>query len=147
MSSDEQIRASDSERDATIKILQQAHAEGRLSDEESTDRIGKAIQAGTRGQLAALTNDLPHSDLPKMQPAGLAQTPDSSPVRQERPGGMSQTLKAGWASWAGVGVLMIVIWALTGAGGSPPWFLWVVGPWGAVMLMATITERVNGPDD
>jgi len=54
-------------------------------------------------------------------------------------------LRAGWTSWLGVSVLVNVIWfASWAAGGSSPtyyWPIWVMGPWGAVMVLATLTGR------
>lgn len=56
---DEAIRASDSERAAIVERLKTAHDEGRLTLDEFTDRIAKARQAQTRGELQALVADLP----------------------------------------------------------------------------------------
>jgi Domain of unknown function (DUF1707)/Cell wall-active antibiotics response 4TMS YvqF len=56
---DPQIRASDAERDATIERLRAAAGEGRLTLEELADRIEAATATTTRGELAALTADLP----------------------------------------------------------------------------------------
>ena len=53
------VRASDSERDATVERLREAAAEGRLTLEELTDRIEAASNAVTRSELVPLTTDLP----------------------------------------------------------------------------------------
>ena len=53
------VRASDAERDLTVERLQRAVGQGRLSMEEFEDRVGVAYAARTRGELAALTRDLP----------------------------------------------------------------------------------------
>jgi predicted membrane protein len=53
------VRASDAERDAVIERLREAAAEGRLTMEELTDRIEAAAGARMRGELEALTADLP----------------------------------------------------------------------------------------
>ncbi len=55
------VRASDAERDATVDLLREAAAEGRLSFEELADRIEAAANAVTRGELVPLTADLPRS--------------------------------------------------------------------------------------
>jgi len=56
-----------------------------------------------------------------------------------------KSIKAAWASWAGVSVLMLVIWGATwvstGGGASYFWPVWVIGPWGAGMLIWTLNER------
>ena len=53
------VRASDSERDATVEQLREAAAEGRLTLEELTDRIEVASNAVMRSELVPLTTDLP----------------------------------------------------------------------------------------
>ena len=53
------VRASDSERDATINRLREAAAEGRLTLEELSDRIEAAAEAVMRSDLVPLTSDLP----------------------------------------------------------------------------------------
>ena len=61
MSSDPEpaIRASDEERDVVVCRLNAAAAEGRLTFEELSDRMGLALGARMRGELARLTADLP----------------------------------------------------------------------------------------
>jgi hypothetical protein len=54
-----EIRASDAEREATVDLLREAAAEGRLTFEELSDRIEAASGAVMRSELAALTSDLP----------------------------------------------------------------------------------------
>jgi Domain of unknown function (DUF1707)/Cell wall-active antibiotics response 4TMS YvqF len=56
---DESLRVSDSERDATIRALGEHAAVGRLTLDELEERASKALAARTRGDLAALTTDLP----------------------------------------------------------------------------------------
>ena len=53
------MRASDAERELTIERLQRAVGTGRLTVEEFDERAAKAYAARTRGELAALTRDLP----------------------------------------------------------------------------------------
>jgi Domain of unknown function (DUF1707)/Cell wall-active antibiotics response 4TMS YvqF len=50
---------SDAERDATLKILGDNAAVGRLSMDELEDRCDRALTVRTRGELTALTKDLP----------------------------------------------------------------------------------------
>ncbi len=52
------IRASDSERDRVVTLLGEAAADGRLTPAEHADRIERAYQARTLGELASLTMDL-----------------------------------------------------------------------------------------
>jgi hypothetical protein len=52
------LRASDFERDRVVALLGEAAADGRLTPDEHTDRVERAYQARTLGELAALTTDL-----------------------------------------------------------------------------------------
>jgi hypothetical protein len=52
-------RVSDADRDRAIVALREHAADGRLTLEEFTDRVGAALAARTRGDLAALAVDLP----------------------------------------------------------------------------------------
>jgi hypothetical protein len=52
------VRASDTDRDATVDLLREAAGDGRLTLEELTDRIAAAVTAVTRSDLALLTGDL-----------------------------------------------------------------------------------------
>ena len=56
---DASVRASDAERSATADLLRHQHAEGRLTTEELEERIERCYAAKTRGELDALTVDLP----------------------------------------------------------------------------------------
>jgi hypothetical protein len=59
MDEDSLLRASDAERSATAELLRQHHAEGRLDTEEFEERVERCYAAKTRGELDALTIDLP----------------------------------------------------------------------------------------
>jgi len=52
------LRASDSDRDRVISLLDAAAADGRLTAAEHEERVGRAFQARTLGELAVLTTDL-----------------------------------------------------------------------------------------
>jgi hypothetical protein len=56
---DDSLRVSDAERDAAVRTLGEHAAVGRLTLDELEDRAGQALNAKTRGELAALTSDLP----------------------------------------------------------------------------------------
>jgi Domain of unknown function (DUF1707) len=53
------LRASDAERSATVDLLRRHHAEGRIDTTELEERIERCYAAKTRGELDALTADLP----------------------------------------------------------------------------------------
>jgi hypothetical protein len=63
VNTDAELRASDAERSATADLLQRHHAEGRLDTAELEERIERCYAAKTRGELDALTADLPGSHL------------------------------------------------------------------------------------
>jgi Domain of unknown function (DUF1707)/Cell wall-active antibiotics response 4TMS YvqF len=52
------LRASDFERDRVVALLGEAAADGRLTPDEHADRVERAYQARTLGELAVLTTDL-----------------------------------------------------------------------------------------
>ena len=56
---DQSLRVSDAERDVTLRTLGDHAAVGRLTLDELEERSGRALAAKTRGELAALTSDLP----------------------------------------------------------------------------------------
>jgi hypothetical protein len=130
-----EMRAGDADRDQVIARLRDAFAEGRLTQSEFDDRMNQAHQAKTIGDLAPLTADLPTSP-----PAHI-----NTPTEMER-SRKSRDLRAAWGAWVGVGVLMIVIWFATGlTSGSFGFFwpIWVIGPWGAAMLIAQLTGAAD----
>jgi len=71
-----ELRVSDADREATVLRLREAGGEGRLTLEELADRVERADAARTRGELDALTADLPAS-------TGAARVPDA-PHRERR---------------------------------------------------------------
>src|SRR5271166_1908907 len=56
------LRASDFDRDRVITLLAEAAADGRLTADEHSERVERAYQARTLGQLAVLTTDLVGED-------------------------------------------------------------------------------------
>jgi len=56
---EEQLRASDAERQVIADRLNAAVGEGRLTLEEFTERVGSAYAARTHGELELLVTDLP----------------------------------------------------------------------------------------
>ncbi len=53
------MRASSADRERAVDVLKAGFAEGRLSQDEYNDRMGRAYAARTYGELATLTADLP----------------------------------------------------------------------------------------
>ncbi|HEV2450450.1 MAG TPA: DUF1707 domain-containing protein [Streptosporangiaceae bacterium] len=139
MPGDPRMRASDDDRDRTATLLQEHHAAGRLTAEEFQERLDATYAAKTLGDLDEIMSDLPHVDLYKLPEASLrrmqASRPQSGVVRAPQHGRLSPAWRAAWGSWASVNLLLFVIWLLSSGGHfSYPWFLWVAGPWGAILL-------------
>jgi Domain of unknown function (DUF1707) len=53
------VRASDADREHVIGVLREAFAEGRLTAEEHSARVGQAYAAWTYAELATVSTDLP----------------------------------------------------------------------------------------
>lgn len=79
-----ELRASDADRERIAQILQEAHADGRLTLEELEERLGELYASRTLGQLAQLTADLLP---PEEQPLNLDGRPVAAFFKQERRGG------------------------------------------------------------
>jgi hypothetical protein len=143
---DPSVRASDAERDAVAERLREAHAEGRLTVEEFSERLDAVYAARTHGDLVPLTSDLP--DPARAGSAGRAPAARSGdetlPARQ---GDESHGLRAAWAVWATAVFVNVAIWAVVSVGVQGMvyfWPIWVAGPWGAVLLARTLFGRGEG---
>ena len=110
---DSGIRASDAEREHHVELLREHAAQGRLTIDELSERLDRAYAALTREQLAVLVDDLPRRAAP--------------PRTRTRPRVPPQ-----WAAFLAVNLLLIAIWALTGAGYF--WPAWPLLGWGFGLL-------------
>jgi DUF1707 SHOCT-like domain/2TM domain len=130
MAYDPELRASDEDRDRTAGLLREHHALGRLNSDEFSERLDKTFAARTIGELEQLLKDLPRMDLYRLPDAKLTRQP-----RQAQPalrsGHMSRGWRSTWGVYLTVNLVCFVVWMLSGFG--YPWFLWVAGPWGAVL--------------
>jgi hypothetical protein len=71
------VRASDAEREETVRRLSHAMGVGRLTLEELTNRVDTAYRAATRAELEPLVADLP-------VPAAEASLPAAGPARPRK---------------------------------------------------------------
>lgn len=142
-----ELRVSDSDRDRVAKALQEHFAQGRLDNEEFNLRVSAAYAAKTTGELTELTRDLPERDLYRLNTGSspMAAAPTASGVLRD------PALVIPWTIWAGVSGLNLMIWFLVWlgqGGGVYPWWIWVAGPWGVVMLAITAAVVLtSGPRD
>lgn len=131
MSLSPEMRASDGDRDRTAASLREHCAQGRITVEELNERLESAYQARTLGELQQVTADLPEEDL-HTRPVPATQR--SSPAPRGRRNDM---MGFGWGSWGSVSVVCFTIWLITVVASAHwiyPWWIWVAGPWGALML-------------
>jgi hypothetical protein len=105
------VRASDAEREETVESLRRHAGDGRLDVEELDRRITAAYAAKTHGELNRLTHDLPRERR-------------SRPRSRARRDGFPEHLR----SYLQVMALLVVIWALSGAGYF--WPIWPMVGWG-----------------
>jgi uncharacterized membrane protein len=135
MAQSPEMRASDVDRDKVAAVLREHTAEGRITMDEFNERLEQLYKSKTYGELARLTSDLPDVDLRHKQPAKLTSS-SASPKS-----GMHSGMRAAWGAWAAASAVNWVVWlivSLTSGHVIYPWPLWVMGPWGAILLMSTI---------
>ena len=99
------LRIADSDRERVAERLRTAAGEGRLLPEELEERLEAALSARTESELTPLVADLP----------------TEAPARPRRGRG---DLRA----FAVTSLLLVAIWALTGAGYF--WPVWPILGWG-----------------
>lgn len=122
------MRASDRERDEVARRIQEATAEGRLTLEESDERLTGVFASKYRHELAALVADLPVSSpaVPARTGAPARPTPTSDGRRWADPGLLIHTLIVVLLSAA-----MLGHWVTTSNQAHHPWpvfplvWLWV----------------------
>jgi uncharacterized membrane protein len=67
------MRAASADRERAVDVLKAGFAEGRLTQDEYNDRMGRAYAARTYGELTTLTADLPAGPLPAWPVAAYQQ--------------------------------------------------------------------------
>lgn len=126
------IRIGDDERERGAARLAAEVGTGRLDLAEYERRVDRVYAARSRGELDAVFADLP-------APHRAAR---AAPVRAGRvPPGFPL---AAWVPWVAVNAICLVVWVATslGAGHALPfWPIWVAGPWGAMLLLGTLSGR------
>ena len=153
MAADPRMRASDDDRDRTASLLREHHAAGRLDAEEFNERLDRTYAAKTLGELDEILSDLPAIDLYRLPDANVRRGRRNIPgagsyLAAVEQGGLahphgrfSPAWRRAWGSWFTISLILAVVWAIGGHGF--PWFLWLAGPWGAVLLGRWVFG--NGP--
>jgi hypothetical protein len=138
------MRVSDADRQQTVERLRIALDEGRLKMEEYLERMGRAYDAVTYGDLAGLCRDLPEVSVadrpPTAPPPAPRPQPGPVPRAADHRGAFARlpaALKVLWTIWLVAVSVNVVVWVLvTGTAGHLiyPWPVWVAGPYGAALL-------------
>ena len=76
----EALRCADHDRELVAQVLNNAYADGRLTFDEHADRIARAYDARTFGDLSPLTTDLVHQPRPAGQPTPQPVTAPRTPA-------------------------------------------------------------------
>jgi hypothetical protein len=110
---DPQLRAADADRERHAELLREHAAQGRLTVDELDERLDRVFAARTHGELAPVVADLPAPPRPR----------STRPPAWRRPD---------FAAFLAVNLVLIVIWAATGAGYF--WPIWPLLGWGLSFL-------------
>ena len=142
------IRASDADRDRVAASLREHCGEGRITMDELHEGLEAVYDAKTIGQLQEVTADLPEEDLYQLPvPATQPKSTDLAAGGVSRLPEVSQH-RAMWATWASVSAINFTIWLIiaVSSGWVYPWWIWVAGPWGAMLLIRMLfgDGRRNG---
>lgn len=133
-------RFTEADRDKIAGRLRDAFADGRLDQSEFNSRLDQLYSVTTYGELEPLVRDLP--PVRTYQTPAMVQntTPTPDPgTFPERTRNKQPRLRRGLAGgFGGIVVMNIVIWAVIGIanGGHWPtfWPVWLLIPWGFIML-------------
>lgn len=138
------LRASDAEREEVVDRLRCALEDGRLKLDEYLQRVERAYEAVTYGDLTVL-----HDDLPAVRPVPAQHLPAPAPARAAaaaatplpdlRHGfaGLPMPLKVLWVllgTAVGINVMVWLLVSLTTVSFIYPWPLWVAGPPGVALF-------------
>jgi hypothetical protein len=140
------LRAADADRAAVAEVLGAHMSAGRLTVAEFDERLSRAYEAKTYGELDQLTADLPPLaastsapvPTPRQEVGASATTDRGSPSPWA--GGWDQSHS--WRAWLSTSLIVLTIWAVTSLASWEFhyfWPVWVIGPWGAVLLAQTLT--------
>jgi hypothetical protein len=145
----EELRAADVDRQFVADRLKAALDEGRLSLHEFDDRLRETYAACTYGDLDRLLADLPGAERSQLVPAPPASPASRQPPTAPEPSarrGFPRWILAAWSGWLTVALIVNAVWfATTVSGGNEDyWPIWVMLPWGAVLLAGTVSGLAFG---
>ncbi|MDO3702581.1 DUF1707 domain-containing protein [Micromonospora sp. C28SCA-DRY-2] len=142
------MRAADADRTAVADRLRVALDEGRLSLYEYDERLQQAYAARTYAELDALVSDLPAVTPPAA--SALAEPADAVPAPAHPAAARraaARWLAEVWLPYLQVVPIVVAIWAISSLYARDLlyfWPGWVAGPWGALLLVRTVTGLAGG---
>jgi hypothetical protein len=138
-----EMRASDADRDRVAGALREHCALGRLDMDELDKRLDATYAARTLGELQEVTKDLPEEDLDYRPVAAHERF---RPTRAGHGGAVDRARPAAWATYATANLICFTVWLIVAAtgGGLYPWFIWVAGPWGVVLVARQVMGSKDG---
>lgn len=143
------MRAADADREVVADRLRAALGEGRLDLHEYDERLQRAYGATTYAELDALLADLPGpvpSERAELVRPGGADVAESGAAGHQRPA-TARWLVEVWEPWLKVVPIVLAVWAATSVLSGQAlylWPAWVAGPWGAVLVVRTVTGLATG---
>jgi hypothetical protein len=135
------LRAADADRTAVATVLGEHMAAGRLTVEEYDERLSRAYAARTYGELDPLTADLPSTARPRATQPVAQGHPYPMRACGAGPWSGAGSTGAAWRSWLSTALIVVTIWAVASIASTSLlyfWPIWVIGPWGAVLLARTL---------
>jgi Flp pilus assembly protein TadB len=138
MDEEAQVRAAETDRERVVEQLRTAHGEGRLTLAEFDERVATAWAARTYGELVPVTADLPR------RPTGVEPAEPAARRAARHPGWSSGRPGSPVRAWAAASAINLVIWAVVSIATLSlvyPWWIWVAGPWGVMLLVRRVSER------
>lgn len=141
MSSRDQMRVADADREQAATRVREALEEGRLTLEELDQRLQQVYAAQTFGDLDQLLSDLPTA-VPAEQSQVLPASRGPVPASRHEPNPRLPTwLAYSWRLWFLAVAINLVVWFLVSVstGGVVYfWPMWVAGPWAAVNVALVV---------
>ena len=116
------LRSSERDRDAVLRALGEAYAEGRLDRDEHDERADRVQRSRTLGELPAVVADLlPRADLAR-RPAPGAAAPAADLLAEAERRYDRERRQAVWSAFS-ASLVCLVVWLVTGYGFFWPAFV------------------------
>jgi hypothetical protein len=130
------LRASDADRDRVADRVRQQCAEGHITLDDLSEMLARTYASRTYGELDEVVRNLP---------VPVASAPGAhAPPEPRLPGDRNLWWRIGLGPYLVINAMLIVIWAVTGAGYF--WPIWPMLGWGAGLALAAVGgHKPGGP--